>query len=489
MIKFRIYLPNFHALTRNLRKPLNPTYFRSRMQSPITRRKFVSNLALGSAGALAFPYVSQGGHHASVASKLNVACVGIGHMGNAAVKDALTENMVALCDVDWRPDESIWGDRNPAKTAADHPQAQQFTDYRKMLDKMHKDIDVVQVSTPDHTHFPIAMAAMEHGKHVFVQKPLAHNIWQLRTLQKAAHHYGVKTVMGNQGHTFEGARLIKEWYDNGILGDVREVHCWTDRPMEPWFIKPNSIPPAPEKTPRLVDWDLWQGPTRKRSFSTEYVTQRWRGWWDYGVGSLGDIGCHCIDTPFWTLDLGMPTAVDVRLDEPANDQFTPFGAHVTYHFPARGTKPPVTLHWYEGRPRPPKLEGMEGLPSNGMYMIGSKETVYHPDMRPKSPQLWPRERMYDYKELLKQKSIPRVDGGPRLELFREIKGEGPQAGSNFDYAAPLTEVILLGSLAIRLGHRIEWDAKAMKITNIQGLDHLIKEPVRQGWSYGENLWS
>lgn len=458
------------------------------MKHPISRRNFVSNMAVGTAGALAFPYLAQGAHHASAASKLNVACVGIGHMGNAAVKDGLTENIVALCDVDWRADEAIWGDRNPAQTVAEIPQAKQFTDFRRMLDKMHKDIDVVQVSTPDHTHFPIAMAAMEYGKHVFVQKPLAHDIWQLRTLQKAARHYGVKTVMGNQGHTFEGARLIKEWYDNGVLGEVREVHCWTDRPIGPWFIKPTSIPPMKEKTPKDVDWDIWQGPTKERSFSSEYVTTKWRAWWDYGVGCLGDIGCHCIDTPYWALDLGLPTAVDVELDEPANKQFTPFGAHVTFHFPARGTKPPVTLHWWEGRPRPPKLEGMKELPSNGMYMVGSKETVFHEDMRPVSPQLWPRERMYDYKDVLKKRTLPRVEGGPRLELFRDIKGEGPRAGANFDYAAPLTEVILLGTLAIRQGHRIEWDAEKMEITNVPGLSHLIKEPVRKGWSYGENLW-
>ena len=175
------------------------------------------------------------------------------------------------------------------------------------------------------------------------------------------------------------------------------------------------------------------------------------------------------------------------LDEPANDQYTPFGAHVIYHFPARGNKPPVTLHWYEGRPRPPKLEGMNKLPSNGMYMVGSKEIVYHEGMRPNSPHLWPRERMADYKHVLKKRTIPRVSGGPIAELYRDIKGEGPRCGSNFDYAAPLTEVILLGSLAIRLGHRIDYDAENMEITNVPGLEQLIKEPVRRGWDFGENL--
>jgi predicted dehydrogenase len=459
------------------------------MNNSTSRRQFISKLAAGSAGAMAFPYISQASKRGNGAGKLNVGCVGIGHMGNYAVTEGLTENLVALCDVDWRPDDAIWGDRNPAKTVDENPQAKQFTDFRRMLDKMHKDLDVVLISTPDHTHFPIAMAAMEHGLPVFVQKPLAHNIWQLRTLQKAAQHYGVKTNMGNQGHTFEGARLIKEWYDHGVLGEVREVHCWTDRPRGPLFIKPNGIPPGRESAPRKFDWDIWQGPTKERSFSSEYAPTKWRAWWDYGVGCLGDIGCHCIDTPYWALNLGMPTAVDVMLDEPANDLFTPFGAHVIYHFPARGEKPPVTLHWYEGRSRPPLLEGMTEFPTNGMYMLGSKEIAYHEDMRPVSPQLWPRERMQDYREILTKRTLPRVQGGPIKELFRDIKGEGPQAGSNFDYAAPLTEVILLGSLAIRLGHRIEWDAEKMEITNVPGLERYVKEPVRKGWHYGESLWT
>jgi len=456
----------------------------------MNRREFVSQVAVGAAGAMAFPYISRASHHAPAANKLNVACVGIGNMGNFAVKESLTENLTALCDVDWRTDPSLWGDRDsPVKTVREHPEARQFTDFRKLLDAMPKDIDVVLISTPDHTHFPVAMAAMEQGKHVFVQKPLAHNIRQLRTLKKAAHHYGVKTNMGNQGHTFDGARLIKEWYDHGILGEVREVHCWTDRPIEPYFIKPDSIPPRSERVPDNLHWDLWQGPVEARSYSDEYFPLKWRGWWDYGVGCLGDIGCHCIDTPFWALDLGMPTAVDVMLDEPANNQYIPFGAHVIYHFPSRGDQPAVKLHWYEGRPRPPRLEGMEALPPNGMMMLGSREIAYHEDMRPYSPQLWPRERMLDYREDLKKRTIPRVRGGPIQELFRDIKGEGPRAGSNFDYASALTEVILLGSLAIRLGHRIEWDAEKMKITNVPNLDTYIKEPVRTGWAYGENLWS
>ncbi len=459
------------------------------MSQNLSRRNFLRNTTLSALGASVLPRFSIGKAGPSANSKVNVACVGIGHMGNAAVESALGENLVAICDVDWRADATIWGERMPILRAAENPKAGKFTDFRRMLDKMGNEIDAVLVSTPDHTHFPIGMAAMEAGKHVFIQKPLAHNIWQVRTLRKAMHRYGVKTVMGNQGHTIEGIRRIKEWVDAGVLGEVREVHCWTDRPIEPWFVKPDRIPVEGQRAPKGLDWDLWQGPVSRRRFSDAYVTQRWRGWWDYGVGALGDIGCHCLDAPFWALKLGLPSAVDVELDEPANDQYTPFGAHVTYHFPARGEMPPVTLHWWEGRPRPPMLDGMKELPSNGMYMLGSKEILYHEDMRPYSPMLWPRERMQDYRSILKDKTIPRVQGGPFAELFRDIKGEGPQCGSNFDYAAPLTEVILLGSLAIRAGHRIEWDAKTMTVSNRPELSNWIKEPVRKGWNYGEGLWS
>jgi predicted dehydrogenase len=453
-----------------------------------TRRSTLKLSAAATAGAFSLPNFSIGKPGVSSNGKLNVACVGIGHMGSGSVQGGAKENLVALCDVDWRTEGEGWSNRVPADMAAQHPQAQKFTDFREMLDTMGDKIDVVLIATPDHTHFPVAMAAMEKGKHVFVQKPLAHNIWQVRTLRKAMHKYGVQTVMGNQGHTWEGMRLIVEWVQAGVVGEVREVHCWTDRPMLPWFLKPTSIPPAKAPVPKDFDWNLWQGPTAVRDYSPEYLPTLWRGWWDYGVGSLGDIGCHCLDAPFWALELGMPTAVDVELEEPVNGDYTVFNAHVIYHFPARGSKPPVKLHWYEGRPRPPKLPGMTELPGNGMYMLGSNETLYAEGMRPESPMLWPRENMMKYKDVLKKRPIPRVEGGPIPELFRAIKGEGPKPGSNFDYAAPLTEVVLLGGLAIRTGKRIEWDAENMQVTNHSELNTYIREPVRKGWEYGENIW-
>lgn len=450
----------------------------------ISRRSFIKSSSIAAAGSVALPGFSIA---KSTVQKLNVACVGIGGMGNYAVKEGAKENLVALCDVDWREMDSKRRKEYPLLTAADHIYAGKYTDYRDMLEDMDDKIDVVLISTPDHTHFPAAMAAMQRGKHVFVQKPLAHNIWQVRTLRKAMHKYGVLTNMGNQGHTWETMRLIVEWVQAGIVGEVREVHCWTDRPIMPWFRRQHATPPIPEPVPRGLNWDLWQGPVLEKEYSSEYVPVLWRGWWDYGVGSLGDIGCHCLDAPFWALDLGFPDAVDVELMEPVNPHYTVFDAHVIFHFPARGDKPPVKLHWYEGRPRPPLLPGMDELPGNGMYMVGSNETLYAEGMRPESPTVWPRENMARYKDILKKRPLPRVEGGPIEELFTAIRG-GPVPGSNFDYASRLTEVVLLGGLAIRTGKRIEYDSKNMRITNHPELNRFIKEPVRKGWEYGENLW-
>ncbi len=421
--------------------------------------------------------------------KIRVACVGIGQMGNGAVQASLDEEIVAFCDVDWRP----LGKRSAHEIAQKHPKVPQFTDFREMLDKLGSQIDAVLISTPDHTHFPAAMAAMQAGKHVFVQKPLAHSIWQVRTLQKAAHKYGVQTVMGNQGHCWEGIRLVKEWFEAGILGDVKEVHCWTDRPLgHVGFLNPPpSSAPTPEPIPEGVSWDLWQGPVATRDYSSKFMPQAWRGWWDYGCGGLGDIGCHCLDAPFWTLQLGMPEKVEVVEQKPGPlKAYTAPQSHIIFHFPARGPLPPVKLHWYEGGLLPAPLPGMtKGLPDNGMIMVGSKETLFSDGMRVQSPQLWPRERMTPLVDLLKKRPLPRsVAGDPIGELFAAIRGTIPHAGSHFDYACPLTELVNVGVLAIRSGKTLEWDAPNMKVKDAPEFDPWIKEPTREGWSYGTDLW-
>lgn len=446
------------------------------------RRSFIKASALA-AGALTLPRFSIAQSGGSPNGKIGIAVVGAGGMGEYAVTQAATERFVALCDVD---------DQRACKAYEAHPQVPRFKDFRVMLDKLHKQIDAVAISTPDHTHFPIAMAAMELGKHVFVQKPLAHTIWQVRTLRKAARHYGVITQMGNQGHTFEGMRRIKEWVAAGVIGDVSEVVTWTDRPNPPWFVPPASFPPPTSCAPSDLDWDLWQGPVASREYSRAYVPIVWRGWWDYGCGSLGDIGCHTFDAPFWALDLGAPTRVQAFRDPPPGDGFISMKAVVTYQFPARGARPPVTMTWYEKGydvPKPRRWEPGKPLAAEGgMYMEGTKETLYHAGMRPESPMITPEARFMEKKgELRKIEKLPPVGDGPIEEWLRAIKGEGPVPGSNFDYAAPLTEVVLLGALAQRTGRTIEWDAEAMQVKGQPDLEPLLKEPARDGWRYGENL--
>lgn len=446
------------------------------------RRTFLRTSALA-AGALGLPRVSIARAGASPNGKIGIAVVGAGGMGSYAVEQAATERFVGICDVD---------DQRACEAYRKHPAVPRFKDFRVMLDKLHKDIDAVAISTPDHTHFPIAMAAMELGKHVFVQKPLAHDVWQVRTLRKAARHYRVVTQMGNQGHTFEGMRRIKEWVDAGVIGEVREVVTWTDRPNDPWFIPPRGFPPETMCPPADLDWDLWQGPVAAREYSRAYVPVTWRGWWDYGCGSLGDIGCHTFDAPFWALDLGAPTRVQAFSEPPPGPGFISMSSVVTYQFPARGERPPVTLTWYEKGfdvPRPRRWETGKPLPAEGgMYMEGTKETLFHAGMRPESPMLTPAARFMEMKgELRRIEKLPPVGDGPIEEWIRAIKGEGPMPGSSFDYAAPLTEMVLLGALAQRTGRTLDWDAEAMRVVGQPELDPLIKVPARDGWRYGESL--
>ncbi|MFT5239074.1 MAG: putative dehydrogenase [Candidatus Promineifilaceae bacterium] len=448
---------------------------------PISRRRFIKTSA-AVAGTFSLPSFSIGKPGESANSKVNAAVIGAGGMGSYATQQAAQENFISICDVD---------ENRAARAFKNNPNVPRYKDFRVMLDKHDKEIDAVSISTPDHTHFAAAMAAMERGKHVFVQKPMAHNIWQLRALRRAAKKYNVITQMGNQGHTFEGMRRIKEWVDADIIGDVTEVITWTNRPKAPWFVPPESFPPATTDVPATLDWDLWHGPVEMKPYSPIYTPTRWRGWWDYGCGSLGDIGCHTFDAPFWVLGLGSPTRVEVDRIEPPGSGFIPMSSVITYHFPARGAKPPVTLKWFEKGydvPMPKRWDENKALHSEGgMYMEGSKETLYHAGMRPKSPQITPNARFMDAKpKLAELERLPKAVGGPIEEWYHAIKG-GPAPGSNFDYAAPLTEMVLLGVLAQRSGKTIEWDAEQMKVKGQPEFDALIKEPTRDGWAYGEGV--
>ncbi|TKG96133.1 Gfo/Idh/MocA family oxidoreductase [Puteibacter caeruleilacunae] len=456
-----------------------------------TRRAFVRNTALLSAGAMIIPgFISCNSNKKPTPKKPNgkvkVAVIGVGGRGMANWTHCLKENIVAFCDADAKRAE---------KAYEKFPNIKRYTDFRVMFDEMHQDIDAVVISTPDHTHFPATMAAMQLGIHVYVEKPLAHNIWQLRTLRKAAKYYGVVTQMGNQGHATNAIRDIKEWYDAGALGEVREILAWFPGPHfnpKGYFCKPDAYPPSGEKAPDFVDWNSWLGPAADRPFSKYYLPRFWRSWFDFGTGMLGDWGCHTLDAPFFSLDLGMPNKVECIQRTPENTQFLPDSSILKFHFPARGNKPAATLTWHDGGIKPENRPewGMNSLPSGGMIMVGDKRTLQTGPRPNNNPHIiMPEEEWKKFKANPPKQTIRRIpEENPVKEWLDAIKGTGPIPGSNFEYSTRLTEMILCGVLAQRFNTTIEYDEKSMKITNHPELNSYIKEPVREGWSYGENLW-
>ena len=452
-----------------------------------TRRDFLKSASVLAAGAVFIPNLMS----CSPSGRLNIAVIGVGGQGHSNWSKMINqkdpkwnENIVALCDVD---------DNRAAEAFKAMPKAKRFKDYRVMFDTMHKEIDAVMVCTPDHSHFPAAMAAMQLGKHVIVEKPLAHNIWQLRTLRKAAKHYNVITQMANQGHATNGIRLIKEWYEAGLLGNVTEVIAWFDGPdfgPDKYFRKPDSFPPKEMPIPASLDWDLWLGPAAYRPYNEVYAPKTWRSWFDFGNGEMGDWCCHTLDAPFWSLDLGMPKVTETEFKTPVPDTgFISDKAVIRWDFPARGNKVPVTMRWHEGGLKPeirPEWK-VEKLPGSGMIMVGDKHSLITGG-RPNEPRLlMPMPEWEAFKSQLPAKTIPRTfEENPQREWAEAIK-HGNVPGSNFEYATQLVEMALTGVLAQRFNTRIEYDAQNMKVTNHPELDAFIREPARKGFSYGENL--
>jgi len=417
--------------------------------------------------------------------KLNIAAVGVGlgGVGRANIDRCRSENIVALCDVD---------DVRAADTFETYSGARRYRDFRRMFDKEDKNIDAVIVATPDHTHAVIAMMAIRMGKHVYCQKPLAHSIYEVRKLTEAAREHGVQTQMGNQGHSSEYIRLLYEWIQDGAIGRVREVHTWSDRPVggDPWSDFP--IMKRPEETPPVpstLDWDLWLGPAKYRPYHPIYHPLTWRGWWDFGTGAFGDMGCHIVDPAFWTLNLGSPTSVQATTThwEPEiSDETYPRASIVRFQFPARGKMPPVKLTWYDGRLKPPIPDDFEPgreLGANGAVFVGEKGNIVHGSHGASEVRIVPESRMRDYKR--PAKTLRRVkDGqsGHEQDWVRACK-DGVPASSSFEYGGPLTETILLGVLAMHMkDRRLEWDPVNLRITNDEDANRLVNPPYRQGWS-------
>lgn len=399
--------------------------------------------------------------------KMKIACIGCGGKGFSDITSVGTEDVVALCDVDFSQAEKI---------CAKYPDVPKFKDFREMLQKMDSEIDGVTISTPDHVHYVAGKLAIGMGKHVFIQKPLTHSIWEARDLLAAARRHGVITQMGNQGHAGEGIRLVREWVQADLIGPVREVHVWTSKTELGRYKSTLKARPQPgEQPPPSLDWNLWVGPAPMRPYSEEYHPRRWRNWWDFGCGALGDIGCHTMDAAFYALDLGAPAYVQAET-APYNEETYPDWSIITYEFAQRGAMPPVRLVWYDGGKTPPRPPGLE--PNRtfdlryGYYMVGDKGVIYDQSEKCSSPRLVPETRMRE--TLFPERSIPRVPGGdPLKEWIAGCKG-GPLPGSNFEYAVPLTEMVLLGNIAIRArGKRIRWQAAGMKIPNARELEEYL----------------
>ncbi len=455
----------------------------------VKRRKFIKSAVTAATASMFFPGCASAKkpRRISANDKINVAFVGVGNIGSMALNGMREENGVALCDVD----TSMVG-----KGVKMYPKARVFQDYREMLDKMGKDIDAVCVSTPDHSHFKITLDAMQCGKHVCVQKPLTHNIWQCRELERARQYYGVKTQMMNQGHATPHIRLLKEWYDSGVTGDVREVHVmcsgpkwWDGNPKRtPYFVRPKSLPMAKQPIPSTLNWDLWLNQAKYTDYNKIYAPLSWRGFWDFGTGMLGDWFCHTADAPVWILDLKDPVSVELVDVQCTHDQFTfiPDGSTVKWTFAATDKHPELVMYWYDGNrepiTRPHDFDKDTKLSTSGMYMIGDKRTI-HTGSRPNfDPRVSNKAFFDEFRKNRPKQSIPRVrKGSLYCEWADAIRGDIDECGSNFKYATQLTEVALLGALVQRVGGKIEWDAKNMRAKNRPELDCLIKEPERKGW--------
>lgn len=438
----------------------------------ISRRNFLKNSAsIASAFTIVAPHVLGRKASAAPSDRLNLAIIGAGGRGGDTLGEFEDENIVALCDVD---------DKRAEKAFVRFEKAPKYKDFRVMLDKQ-TDIDAVTVSTPDHTHAVIAMAAIDRNKHVYVEKPLAHTIHEVRALTKAANEKKVITQMGNQGHSFDEIRKVCEWVWDGAIGPIHEVQAWFTRPYGDGKARPTDTPPVPE----TLNWDLWLGPAADRPYNPAYIPGIWRSWFDFGTGVLGDWVCHILDPAFWALKLGAPQFVTARNGEGEfSPERFPLQSTIEYEFPARENLPPVKVIWTFGKEMDiPQLKGVELDDWNskaGAILIGEKGSIVHGSHGGGNPRIIPESRRKEYQD--PPQTIPRIKGGHQRDWIRCCK-EGKEAGSNFTTGGPLAELALLGVIAgTRNGEKLEWDSANTKFKNSEMANRLLQSDYRQGWT-------
>jgi predicted dehydrogenase len=434
------------------------------MSKRLNRRRFLQHTAAGAGLVILSGSAAVRSYAAN--NKLTTALVGVGGRGGAHFGAAAGENLIAICDAD---------EPRMAKALKGRPALKGYTDYRRLFDA-HKDLNAVFIATPDHNHFPAAMRAVAGGAGVYVEKPMTHSLWEVRTLTEAVRARKVASQLGNQGHSDAGWRSLCEYIWAGAIGDVTEVHFVTNRPTWPQGVDRPPSKPVPDG----LNWDAWIGPAPYRDYHDNLHAFKWRGWLDFGAGALGDMGCHIMDGAVWALRLGEADTVEVEAESSGvNGETYPKWSIVTYRFPARGSMPPVALKWFDGGKRPPRPADLEPERKEDYdsVFLGTKGTMvagtYGGGARiiPESKrQATPRP----------PETIPRSPKGHHGDFLEACRG-GPPAGSNFDYSGPLTEIVLLGNLAIRLGQKITFDVKTLKARNCPQADALIHRAYRPGW--------
>ena len=444
------------------------------------RRKFLKATATLSTFMIVPRHVLGGPAYVAPSDKINIAAVGAGGKGRSDIQSVAHENIYAICDID---DNRLADTLNQEWAAGFKDKTKKYRDYREMLSN-EPEIDAVIVSTPDHMHTPIASYAMNLGKHVYVQKPLTHTVYEARYLARRARETNVVTQMGNQGHAEEGARLINELVADGALGTVREVHCWTNRPVWPQGI---PRPEGEDAIPEHMDWELWLGAAPYRPFlERRYHWFNWRGWLDFGTGVVGDMGAHIIDHPYWALDLGLPTTVSASSSRFGKDMETfPLASKIHFEFPANGSRPGVKMTWYDGGLMPERPELIEngrqmGDNDGGVLIVGDDNTLMH-GVYGRNPRLIPEARHLAYPTPAKT-----LDRSPGIyqEWIDAIKDRSKQTTSNFDYAARLTETMLLGNVAVRRAGEnkvLAYDGDNMRFTNDDGANALLDKQYRPGF--------